>query len=225
MRRRSWLRPGPRWWCSRTGRAGARAMSGGRGDPAPWLLTSEWDDVGSYRRALSTYEVKITAVPLLSRAIDEPTAFEVLTDADGNASASPPTPGGSASARPRRQSFRPTSTDGARSQHGRVRPAVDGQHAGESGLPSAPAVRLTVIAVLLPLIAATVAGLIVLAQRGPSGRWRGHSAPTRRSSTSTMCRAAGGGQRRSAAKPTRIDSGADEGVRVVGPGAVRRRRP
>ena len=69
----------PGW---RTGHVG-RATD----DPALWLLMSEWDDVGSYRRALSTYEVKITAVPLLSRAIDEPTAFEVLTDADGNASA------------------------------------------------------------------------------------------------------------------------------------------
>ena len=69
----------PGW---RTGHVG-RATD----DPALWLLMSEWDDVGSYRRALSTYEVKITAVPLLSRAIDEPTAFEVLTDADGNGSA------------------------------------------------------------------------------------------------------------------------------------------
>jgi hypothetical protein len=58
-------------------------------DPALWVLTSEWDDVGSYRRALSAHEVKITAVPLLSRAIDEPTAFEELTDPDGYGSALP----------------------------------------------------------------------------------------------------------------------------------------
>jgi quinol monooxygenase YgiN len=70
-------------------RPGWRAGHVGRAadDPVLWVLISEWDDVGSYRRALSTYEVKITAVPLLSRAIDEPTAFEVLTDADGNGSA------------------------------------------------------------------------------------------------------------------------------------------
>ena len=42
------------------------------------VLSSEWENVGSYRRALSSYEVKLTAVPLLSRAIDEPTAFEIL---------------------------------------------------------------------------------------------------------------------------------------------------
>ncbi|HSS66940.1 MAG TPA: antibiotic biosynthesis monooxygenase, partial [Nocardioidaceae bacterium] len=47
-------------------------------EPSLWLLTTEWRDVGSYRRALSSYEVKAQVVPLLSRAIDEPSAFEVL---------------------------------------------------------------------------------------------------------------------------------------------------
>ena len=37
-----------------------------------------WDNVGAYRRALSSYDVKLTVVPLLSRAIDEPTAFEIV---------------------------------------------------------------------------------------------------------------------------------------------------
>lgn len=56
-------------------------------DPTLWVLSSEWRDVGSYRRALSSYEVKVRAVPLLSRAIDEPSAFEVLTVADAGARA------------------------------------------------------------------------------------------------------------------------------------------
>jgi quinol monooxygenase YgiN len=47
-------------------------------DPQLWVLTMRWANVGSYRRALSAYDVKTTAVPLLSRAIDEPTAFEVI---------------------------------------------------------------------------------------------------------------------------------------------------
>ncbi len=34
--------------------------------------------MGSYRRALSAYDVKLGAVPLLSRAVDEPSAYEVL---------------------------------------------------------------------------------------------------------------------------------------------------
>jgi hypothetical protein len=52
-------------------------------DPRLWVLTTEWSDVGSYRRALSAYEVKIEAVPLLSSALDEPTAFELLVRDEG----------------------------------------------------------------------------------------------------------------------------------------------
>jgi quinol monooxygenase YgiN len=47
-------------------------------DPALWVLTTRWDNVGAYRRALSSYDVKLQAVPLLSRAIDEPSAYEVV---------------------------------------------------------------------------------------------------------------------------------------------------
>ena len=43
---------------------------------------SRWSSVGSYRKALSSYDVKLNAVPFLSRAIDEPTAFEVLFGVD-----------------------------------------------------------------------------------------------------------------------------------------------
>lgn len=49
-------------------------------DPTLWVLVTRWRDVGSYRRALSSYDVKLGAVPLLSRAVDEPSAYE---DADG----------------------------------------------------------------------------------------------------------------------------------------------
>jgi quinol monooxygenase YgiN len=45
-------------------------------DPELWVLTTRWQNVGSYRRALSAYDVKLSAVPLLSRAIDEPSAYE-----------------------------------------------------------------------------------------------------------------------------------------------------
>ncbi len=47
-----------------------------------WVIVARWDSVGSYRKALSSYEVKLNAVPFLSRAIDEPTAFEVLFGMD-----------------------------------------------------------------------------------------------------------------------------------------------
>jgi hypothetical protein len=47
-------------------------------DPTLWVLQTQWESVGAYRRALSSYEMKVTVVPLLSRAIDEPSAFEVI---------------------------------------------------------------------------------------------------------------------------------------------------
>jgi quinol monooxygenase YgiN len=47
-------------------------------DPTLWVLTTRWDNVGAYRRALSSYDVKLHAVPLLSRAVDEPSAYEVV---------------------------------------------------------------------------------------------------------------------------------------------------
>ena len=54
-------------------------------DPQLWIVQLRWTTVGAFRRALSAFEVKLSVVPLLSRAIDEPTAFEVLhrRDADG----------------------------------------------------------------------------------------------------------------------------------------------
>lgn len=47
-------------------------------DPGLWVLETSWESVGSYRRALSSYEIKMTVVPLLARAVDEPSAFEVI---------------------------------------------------------------------------------------------------------------------------------------------------
>jgi hypothetical protein len=47
-------------------------------EPDLWTLTLLWRDVRSYRRALSAYDVKVTAVPLLSRALDEPSAYVVV---------------------------------------------------------------------------------------------------------------------------------------------------
>jgi hypothetical protein len=47
-------------------------------DPTLWVLTTRWEHVGAYRRALSAYDVKLGAVPLLSRALDEPSAYEVV---------------------------------------------------------------------------------------------------------------------------------------------------
>ena len=42
------------------------------------VITTRWLGIGAYRRALSSYEVKLTAIPFLSLAVDEPSAFEVV---------------------------------------------------------------------------------------------------------------------------------------------------
>lgn len=55
-------------------------------DPDLWVLMTRWASVGEYRRALSSWDVKMNAHPLLYEAVDEPSAFEELLDM---------TPGGS----------------------------------------------------------------------------------------------------------------------------------
>lgn len=45
-------------------------------DAELWVLTTRWENVGSYRRALSSYDVKLRAVATLSRAVEEPSAYE-----------------------------------------------------------------------------------------------------------------------------------------------------
>jgi quinol monooxygenase YgiN len=52
----------------------ARALD----DPSVWVLVSEWENVGSYRRAMSSYDVKMASGVLMGAVIPEPTAFEVV---------------------------------------------------------------------------------------------------------------------------------------------------
>ncbi|HEU4422327.1 MAG TPA: antibiotic biosynthesis monooxygenase, partial [Pilimelia sp.] len=56
----------------------ARALD----DPAHWCLATEWESVGAYRRALGSYDVKVTATPLLAESLPEPSAYETLAAAD-----------------------------------------------------------------------------------------------------------------------------------------------
>lgn len=84
------------------GRAALRVLAACRGhvagrlgratdDPTLWVLSIEWESVGAYRRALSSHEVKMHAVPLMYRALDEPSAFEVLAAEDDAGAVSAPT--------------------------------------------------------------------------------------------------------------------------------------
>jgi len=53
-------------------------------DGSLFVMSTRWQSVGTYRRALSSYDVKVNAVPLMYRAIDEPSAFEpLLASVDG----------------------------------------------------------------------------------------------------------------------------------------------
>jgi hypothetical protein len=54
-------------------------------DESDWVLLTEWQNVGSYRRALGNYDVKLRATPLLGEAVDLPSSFEALVElADGD---------------------------------------------------------------------------------------------------------------------------------------------
>jgi heme oxygenase (mycobilin-producing) len=63
-----------------------------------WVIQSSWDSVGGYRRALSSYPVKMALGPLMARVVDEPSAFEVLavvgSSADSTAGSSGVEPDG-----------------------------------------------------------------------------------------------------------------------------------
>jgi hypothetical protein len=47
-------------------------------DPSMWVLVSEWENVGSYRRALSSYDVKMASGILMGAVVNEPTAYEIV---------------------------------------------------------------------------------------------------------------------------------------------------
>jgi hypothetical protein len=50
-------------------------------DTACWILVTEWESVGAYRRSLGAFDVKVHATPLLAQSLDEPSAFETLAAA------------------------------------------------------------------------------------------------------------------------------------------------
>lgn len=65
-------RPGHRWG----------AVGRSTDDPTLWSLSTRWESIGAYRRALGSYEVKLHAHPLMYLAVDEPTAFEELVTSE-----------------------------------------------------------------------------------------------------------------------------------------------
>lgn len=45
-------------------------------EPSQWAIISRWEQTGDYRRAFSGTEAKLVLIPLLSLAIDEPSAYD-----------------------------------------------------------------------------------------------------------------------------------------------------
>jgi uncharacterized membrane protein len=93
------------------------------------------------------------------------------------------------------------------------------QHAGDAGLPSAPAVRRTVIAILLPLILATVAGIVLLWPSGDKPQIQGAQRADATILDIQECALPADADAETACweATVRIDSGPDEGVEVVVP--------
>ena len=87
----------------RPSRLRARHLARSTDDRRGWLLVTEWENVGSYRRALGNYEVKLHATPLLGEALDLPSAFERLPTSP---------PGGADDAARERSRVRRTATPG-----------------------------------------------------------------------------------------------------------------
>ena len=91
-----------------------------------------------------------------------------------------------------------------------------GQHAGEAGLPSAPTVRRTVVVILLPLILATVVGMVLLWPDGDRPQIEGAQRADATILDIQECEGTESGEACLDAT-VRIDSGPDQGVDVVIP--------
>lgn len=62
------------WWSGRPGCLGIELVQN-IDDPDLFALVGRWSSVGDYRRSFNGYEAKLVLTPLLSRAVDEPSAY------------------------------------------------------------------------------------------------------------------------------------------------------
>jgi hypothetical protein len=49
-------------------------------EPDLWVLVTRWANVGSYRRAIGSFDGKMHVQPLMVHALDEPSAYEVVEE-------------------------------------------------------------------------------------------------------------------------------------------------
>lgn len=52
-------------------------------DGTQWVLATEWEAVGAYRRGLSAYDVKLALAPVMAYVVNAPSAYEVVATVDG----------------------------------------------------------------------------------------------------------------------------------------------
>lgn len=62
------------WWSARPGCLGIELVRN-LDDPGLWAIVGRWESVGAYRRSFNGYDAKMLLTPLLSRAVDEPSAY------------------------------------------------------------------------------------------------------------------------------------------------------
>lgn len=46
-------------------------------EPGLWVLAGRWRDIGSWRRALSSYDVRLAWMELMPLVVDEPATYEL----------------------------------------------------------------------------------------------------------------------------------------------------
>lgn len=62
------------FWRGRSGCLGVDVVRN-LDDQDLWAIMSRWENVGAYRRSFNGFDAKMILTPVLSRAIDEPSAF------------------------------------------------------------------------------------------------------------------------------------------------------
>jgi len=55
-------------------------------DQCQWVLSTEWESVGAYRRGLSAYDSKVALAPLMVFIVDEPSAYDVVLSVEASSS-------------------------------------------------------------------------------------------------------------------------------------------
>lgn len=62
------------WWAQRPGCLSLDLVRN-IDEPHLWAIVGHWESVGAYRRSFNGHEAKLVLTPLLSQAMDEPSAF------------------------------------------------------------------------------------------------------------------------------------------------------